>query len=121
MNWHTVEAILDTSGHTQGEELPEHKVVNHVLGVALAQVYSLKKGLKVFGEQGKEAMKTELKQHHDMKVYHPVDPTIITYPQKKGALQSLMHLVKKRDGCVRARGCTTSKRNKFLQVVASFK
>ena len=100
-----VEATINTLNDTQGGELPEHMAVNHVLGVALAQVYSLKKGLKIFGKQGEEAMKTELKQHHDMKVYHPVDPKSLTYIQKKAALQSLMHLVKKRDGRVRARGC----------------
>ena len=91
---------------TQAEELPEHKIVNHVLGVALAQVYSLKKGLKLFADQEKEAMKTKLKQHHDMKVYHPVNPKDLKYIQKKSALQSLMHLVKKHDGRVRSRGCT---------------
>ena len=34
--------------------------VEHILGVAMAQVYSLKKGLKEFGQDGKNAVQSGL-------------------------------------------------------------
>ena len=78
--------------------------LEHCLGVALAQVYSLRKGLKEFGDQGKNAVQTELQQHHDMETYFPIDPSQLSKEQKRSALESLMQIVKKRDGRVRARG-----------------
>ena len=68
--------------------------VEHILGVAMAQVYSLKKGLKEFGQDGKNAVQSELQQHHDMDTYFPINPNELTRQQKREALESLMNLVK---------------------------
>ena len=57
--------------------------IEHVLGVTMAQVYSLKKGLKEFGQAGKNAVQSELQQHHDMDTYFPMDPIKLTRQQKK--------------------------------------
>ena len=76
----------------------------HVLGVAIIQTFSLKKGLKVFGDKGKDAVKSELQQMQDMAVYTPLDPTSLTPEQRKQALSWFMFLVEKRDGRVKARG-----------------
>ena len=46
----------------------------HILGVAMAQVYSLKKGLKELDQEGKNAVQSELQQHHDMDTYFTTDP-----------------------------------------------
>ena len=43
-------------------------VMIHVLGAATIQTFSLKKELKVCGEKGKEAVRSELQQMQDMAV-----------------------------------------------------
>ena len=59
----------------------------HVLGVALAEAHSLKKGLKLFGQEGKNAVQKEMQQHHDMETYYPVDPSKLSYNDKRGPLR----------------------------------
>ena len=50
--------------------------------------YSVKKGLKVFGEKGEQAVVKELTQLHNMKC---IDPTsTLTKQQKRAALIYLM-------------------------------
>jgi hypothetical protein len=46
---------------------------------------SLKKGLKVFGEQGVAAVKKEMLQLHERKVMEPKRATELTPDQKKEA------------------------------------
>jgi hypothetical protein len=46
-------------------------VVMHVMGVILAQQYSVNKGIKLFGDRAKEAISKELQQLHDYETYTP--------------------------------------------------
>jgi hypothetical protein len=39
----------------------------HIVGVVLAQQYSINKGIQLFGDAAKESVKKELRQLHD---YH---------------------------------------------------
>jgi hypothetical protein len=71
--------------------------------VAFAQSYSLKAGLKKFGKVGETAAVTELTQLHTYETYHPVHAKLLSPAEQKQALSSLMNIVKKRDGRVRAR------------------
>jgi len=84
--------------------MTEEEKMMHVLGVAMIQQFSLKAGLKKFGKVGEKAAQAELQQLHDMHTYFPVDPTELSYAEKKEVLNSLMFLVEKRDGRVKARG-----------------
>ena len=77
----------------------------HVFGVALVQAHRLKKGLKVFGTKGRNAVQKEMQQHHDMETYYPVDPTKLSEKERRGAIEALMTLVRKRHGRIKARGC----------------
>jgi len=52
--------------------------------------YLVKKGLKVFGELGEEALSQELKQVHDMNVFNPKNPCKMTHEEKKRALEYLV-------------------------------
>ncbi len=70
--------------------------------VAFAQSYSLEAGLKKFGEVGKTAAVTELTQLHTYKTYHPVHAKLLSPAEQKQALLSLMNIVEKRNGRVRA-------------------
>jgi hypothetical protein len=75
-----------------------------IFGIALQQ-YSIKAGLKKFGEKGQKAVTKELKQLHDMVTFFPIDPTTVTKEQRTKAISSLMFLKEKRNGDVKGRAC----------------
>ena len=75
----------------------------HIVGVILAQQYSLKKELKLFGEKADAAVNKELRQIHVMETYEPVDPKTMTYEDRKKALASLLFITEKRNGDIKAR------------------
>lgn len=50
--------------------MDELEVVEHIIGVVFTQ-YSLQAGLQKFKKQGKDAMKQELQQLHNMDVFIP--------------------------------------------------
>jgi hypothetical protein len=57
--------------------------------------YSMKKGIKVFGPPGVDAVLTELKQLHDRTVIAPKDATKLSREDKQASLQYLMFLKNK--------------------------
>jgi hypothetical protein len=73
---------------------------------------SMKRGLKVFGEEGVEAgVKKEMMQLHDSrKVMEPKHATELTHAQKQEALAYLMFLKRKRCGKVKGRGCANGRK-----------
>jgi hypothetical protein len=72
---------------------------------SFAQTFSLKKGIKVFGEKGEEAAYKEMKQLHDRVVFEPIKIHEMTPIERKRAMESLIFLVEKRDGTIKARTC----------------
>ncbi len=76
----------------------------YIIGVIMAQQYSLRKGLKPFCKEGKEAAMSELTQLHDMETYYSVHAHELTRQQRIDALSSLIFLTQKQDGKVK--GCT---------------
>jgi hypothetical protein len=69
------------------------------------QTYSLNKGLKKFGDRGKDAAQKEMKQLHDRVVFEPILIADMTPLERKRAMESLIFLTEKRDGTVKARTC----------------
>ena len=59
------------------------------------QTYSLKAGIKKFGEQGRKAALDEMKQIHDIVVFHPIRIDNMSETERKHAMESLMFLVHK--------------------------
>ena len=53
----------------------------------------------------KNAIQKEMQQHHDMETYFPVDPSTLSYNDKKAAVEAMVNLVKKRTGQIKARQC----------------
>jgi hypothetical protein len=91
----------------------EQKDLNmHIIGVILAQQYSVKKGIRLFGDEGRKAVSKELQQMHNMVAYTPVDARTMTREQKLEALESLMFLIKKRCGRIKARACTNGSKQR---------
>lgn len=74
--------------------------------------YSLKKGLREFGEDGVEAVLKELKQLHVRKVIAPVKGDKLSREERRAALAYLMFLKKKRCGTVKGRGCADGRKQR---------
>jgi hypothetical protein len=81
-------------------------IKNVVMGLAMAQQYHVNKGLKVFGERGREAVMKKMKQLDDLEVIQPRNWSELTAEQSRTTLPYLMFLTEKRDESVKARGCT---------------
>ena len=73
------------------------------LQVVLAQQYHINKGLKKFGERGREAVQKEIKQLDDLHVVKPHNAKALTEDQRKNALPCLMFISEKVDGSVKGR------------------
>jgi hypothetical protein len=58
--------------------------------------YNVKKGLKIFGEAGADAIVKEMKQLHDRAVIQPCLVTMLTRDEKRKSLQYLMFLNKQK-------------------------
>ena len=69
-------------------------------------LYTLKKGLQVFGPKGTKAVFSEMKQQHDCNVCEPVHVKDLSRERKSKALGYLMFLKQKRCGWIKGRGCT---------------
>jgi hypothetical protein len=78
---------------------------------ALTQ-YSIKKGLKVFGEAGAEAVVSEMKQLDSMGVIEPKSAHMLTRAEKRASLEYLMFLKKKRCGRIKGRGCADGRKQR---------
>ena len=78
--------------------------------------YSLQKGLKKFKAQGFDAAKGEMKQLHDRSCWQPIDVSTMSASEKKKALESLIFLVEKKDGKIKARHCANgSKQRQWMR------
>ena len=67
--------------------------------------YSLKAGLRQFGQRADDAVKKELQQFHTMSCFKPRDIRSLSREDRRNALSSLMFLTEKRTGAVKARAC----------------
>ena len=77
----------------------------HIIGVVLDQKFSLKDGLKKFGNTGEESSVKGLTQLHDMTTFITLDPNILTREDRIKSLSSLMFIAEKRDGTTQSRTC----------------
>jgi hypothetical protein len=73
---------------------------------------NMKKGLKVFGKDGVEAVKKEMLQLHDRKVMEPKHAAELTHAQKQEALAYLMFLKRKRCDKIKGRGCADGRKQR---------
>jgi hypothetical protein len=111
----TIHITVD-SGHDTNHPSPiDPDPLTHILGIAMlhytnpeapavgfAQSYSFKASLKKFGKVGETAAITKLTQLHTYKTYHPVKAKLLSPKECRQALSSLMNIVEKCDGQVRA-------------------
>ena len=93
--------VQDSASFTYGGSA----ALEEIIGVAMAQHFSIRYRLKHFGDRGEKAVRKELTQLHKMHTYDPVDPKKFTKKQSMDALNSLMLLIEKRNGSVKALSC----------------
>lgn len=91
-----------------------------LLNVVMTQ-YGVRKGLKIFGERGDEAVRAEMKQLHMREVMNPLSGAALTRSIRSAALNYLMFLKQKRDGTIKGRGCADGRkqRGKVAKIEAS--
>jgi hypothetical protein len=77
--------------------------------------HSIKKGLKIFGEAGADAVVSEMQQLHDQSVIEPKKANMLTRDEKHKALQYLMFLKKKRCGRIKGRGCADGRKQRVYK------
>eukprot|EP00957_Ditylum_brightwellii_P196404 14964730-Ditylum_brightwellii.AAC.1 len=97
--------------HHQNHE-GKHRIENDPVNHSILTQYHVSKGLKVFGDEGKNAVLNELKQLHDRMVLDPKEPEKLTHEEKKMSLQYLMFLTKKRCGRIKSRGCADGRKQR---------
>ena len=71
----------------------------------MAEHFSLKKGIKLFGDKAEDTTTTELRAIHDMGTYEPLDTSKLTREEKRDAFESLLFITEKKDGRVKGRKC----------------
>ena len=73
----------------------------HDTEFAFVQQHLCPKGIKIFGERGKEAAVKDLKQQHARKCFAPIAMEALSKTERDRAQQALMHLTEKRDGVMK--------------------
>ena len=72
----------------------------------------MKRGLKIFGEEGMKAVKDELQQLHDREVMKLVHKNQLTPEQRQESLGYLMFMKRKRNGKVKGQGCAEDRKQR---------
>ena len=74
--------------------------------------FSLKAGLKRFGARGKQAVTKELTQLNIYETFTPFHALSLSLDQRRAALPSLIFLVEKRTGEIKARACANGSKQR---------
>ena len=76
-----------------------------VYGLQHIVTYSLQKGIKKFGQQGRDAAYKEMKQMKDRDCFEPIHKLSLNETEKKRVMESLIFLTEKKSGKIKARHC----------------
>lgn len=82
-----------------------------LLGTILTQ-YGMRRGLKIFGKDGDDAVKAELLQLHNREVLCPRSGRGLSKSDRRAALHYLMFLKQKRSGNIKGRGCADGRKQR---------
>jgi hypothetical protein len=74
-------------------------------GVQFVTTYTLKRGIKKFGDKAVQATHKEMKQMVDRECFHPIHKSSLNETEGKRVLESLLFLTEKRDKSIKARHC----------------
>jgi hypothetical protein len=80
--------------------------------------YSLKKGIKKFGDLAIEAAQKEMKQMVKRKCFDPISKAGLNEAERQHALESLIFLSEKKDGSLKVHHCANgSAQREYMQRV----
>lgn len=79
--------------------------IQHAIEHLILTQVGMKRGVKIWGKKGMNAILKEMTQFHDRNVVRPLTPTQITGDIRDKALGYLMFLKQKRNGDIKGRGC----------------
>lgn len=77
----------------------------------------VRKGIKLFGQGGDDAVRTEMQQLCDHEVMEPKSEAALSREDRSNALKYLMFLKQKRDGSINGRGCADGRKQRGHVVV----
>ena len=78
----------------------------------MAQHFSVRSGLKRFGDRGEKAVIKDLTQLHNMHTYDPFDPKNLSKKKRMYNLNSLVFLIEKSNGDVKAQACSSGSKQR---------
>ena len=87
-------------------KMNESQIESHMVGVVMAQQYSMKKAKELFGDKAGAAVMRELAQINKFETYVPLKASDLSWEEKKKALESLIFVTEKRNGDIKARKVT---------------
>jgi hypothetical protein len=91
-------------------------ITTTVQGSSFVTTYSLQKGLQQFGDRAKQATLQEMQQLHVRKCFQPIHKKTLSNTERSRALESIIFLVEKLDGNVKARHCANgSTQRNYMQ------
>jgi hypothetical protein len=74
----------------------------------------MKKGLKLFGNKGIEAIQKEMQQFEDLDVGEPINPQDLSMMEQRGhVFEYLMYLKEKFDVRIKGRGCADGRKQRL--------
>ena len=88
------------------------KIINRLNEMSFVESYSLKAGIKRFGKKGEDAAIGEMKQLHDRKCFKPIRPQELTKEERRKVLETIIFIVEKRDGRIKARSCADGRKQR---------
>ena len=83
--------------------------------VSCLQVFSIDKGIKVFGDKGAEATHGKISQMHERGCFQPVNVNDLTADQRKEILNIMTFIIEKRDGVVKARSVAVGSKQRLWE------
>jgi hypothetical protein len=92
---------------------PSCKMMSKKKFYQLVQRYSVQKGIKKFGKKGKNAAYKEMRQLHERVVFKPIKVESLTRLERQIAMESLIFLIEKRDGSIKARTCANGSTQRY--------
>jgi hypothetical protein len=88
----------------------DHSQLHSTLEHYVMTQHSVKKGLRLFGDAGKDAVYSEMQQLHEMEAIEPKRLNMLTREEKRASLHYLMFLKQKRCGRSKGRGCADGRK-----------
>ena len=94
-------------------KMSEEQIDAHLLGLALVNMYNIKKGQELFGERADAAVQKEIKEIDNFQTYEPLHAKDLTWEEKRKALEALFFLTEKRDRRMKGRKVAVGSRQRI--------